>query len=133
VALLLAKNSWSASSQSPTKQEIFELRSLCGALADRAERAENAKTAGGMLYTYRGHYDPSTNRCVEKVKTFFVAYPELQQDILLDAQSNALLAQCRFYTDHPIDSSGWECEINHKDAAHEQTEEFIDAMMGTDN
>jgi hypothetical protein len=128
VALLLSTNTWSASSpDGPTQKEVFELRSLCGALADRDEKAENAKSTG-ILYWYRGHYDPQTNRCVEKIHAVFPSTPGVQQDFLLDAQSHALLAKCMLYTDPP----GWGCEIHHKEASHEQTEEFFDAMMGSD-
>ncbi len=111
----------------PTQKEIFELRSLCGALADRSAKEANEQSPA-MVSTYRGHYDPKANRCVEKVQAFFPSTPGIQQDLLLDAQSHAVLAKCMLYTDPP----GWGGEINHKDASHDNTEEYIDVMMGSD-
>jgi hypothetical protein len=127
-ALLLTTIAMSACQPGgPKQKEVFELRSMCGALADRSAKEANEQSPG-IVYTYRGHYDPQTNRCVEKVHDFFPSTPGVQQDFLLDAQSHALLAKCMLYIDPP----GWGCEINHKDASHEQTEEFIDTMMGSD-
>ena len=129
ISLLLSVSVVGALAQ-PMATEVFNLRSLCAALAGKM--LEEQAIGAALTQSQISRYDPRTNRCYVEITVQSSKDSRYQHRYLYDGQTKELLASSRsekgirggmiFDRQHiPTRADGWD-----------DANEYIDQMMAED-